>query len=825
MKLFRLRSGREIFNPLKDRSEESTKIDCEPDKMRRAIVYITAVKSSVERKTMDRRDFIKTTGTVIAGATLASGALKGSSATPGASGGDGRLVLPINRNWRYNRTFVEGAHGREFDDSGFERVVVPHTNARLPWHSFDDKTYEFVSIYRRRFKLPAEARGRHVFVDFEGVMTASTVWINGVKLGEYKGGYTPFSFDLTPHIDFSGENVLAVDVDSTERPDIPPFGHQIDYLTFGGIYREVSLRIVPGTFIENIFAKPKDVLSGKPSLDVDCFLQHLEASREALMLEVELRDGERVVVKGTQRVPPTEAAAEPMAHTVHLDNLGEIKLWDLANPNLYSVHVRVLRGTQLVDQDHRRVGFRKAEFTDHGFELNGKGIKLRGLDRHQTFPFVGQAMPGRCQRSDARILRNNLRCNIVRTSHYPQSRHFLDACDEIGLLVLEEIPGWQHIGDEPWKLISIDNVGRMIRRDWNHPSIILWGVRINESKDDHDFYTRTNALAHKLDATRQTGGIRYFQSSEFLEDVFTMNDFGFPLKPPNHPRYLNTEFVGHTYPTKTIDQVERLTEHMLRHARIHDQLASNPQYAGGIGWCAFDYNTHADFGTGDRICYHGVTDIFREPKLAAGFYKSQCDPSEEVVLEPAFHWARGDESIGFTKAWVCSNCDHLKFYIADKLVAEVDPNKTEFAHLRYAPFVADLSKAVGDWGDLRIEGYLQGKQVISKSMSGRGVDQKFVLLPDDTQLSADGADSARVVLRATDEFGAIRPFANDAIKLELDGPAEIIGDNPFALIGGTGAIWIRAKEQAGTVTLKATHPQLGTQQVRFEIAAAPAEVV
>ncbi len=774
---------------------------------------------------MDRRDFIKTTGTVLAGATLASGALAGSSALPGAAAGEGRMVFPINRNWRYNRAFVDGAHGRDFDDSGFERVVVPHTNARLPWHSFDDKQYEFVSIYRRHFKLPPEAKGRHVFVHFEGVMTASTVWINGVKVGDYKGGYTPFSFYLTPHIDFDGDNVLAVDVDSTERADIPPFGNQIDYLTFGGIYREVWLRVMPGTYIENIFAKPQDVLSGKPTLEVDCSLQHVEASREPLTIEVELRDGERSVAKATQRVPATDAVREAVTHTVHLDNLGAIKLWDLEHPNLYSVHVRLLRGTQLVDQDYRTVGFRKAEFTDHGFELNGKVIKLRGLDRHQTFPFVGQAMAGRCQRSDARILRKNLHCNIVRTSHYPQSRHFLDACDEIGLLVLEEIPGWQHIGDEPWKLISIDNVARMIRRDWNHPSIILWGVRINESKDDHDFYTRTNAVAHKLDPTRQTGGIRYFQSSEFLEDVFTMNDFGFPLKPPNHPRYLNTEFVGHTYPTKTIDQVERLTEHTLRHARIHDQLASNPQYAGGIGWCAFDYNTHADFGTGDRICYHGVTDMFREPKPAAGFYKSQCDPAEEVVLEPAFHWARGDESIGFTKAWVCSNCDHLKFYIGDRLVAEVDPNRTEFAHLRYAPFVADLSQAVFQWGDLRIEGYIKEKQVISKTLSGRGVDQKFALLPDDTKLNADGADSTRVVLRVTDEYGAIRPFANDAIKFDLEGPAEIIGDNPFSVIGGTGAIWIRAKEQPGTVTLTATHPWLGKQQVRFEIATAAPETV
>ena len=773
---------------------------------------------------MDRRDFLKTTSTVLAGTTLAKGLLAANPAAA-ASSGDGRLVFPINRNWRYNRSFDEGAHGREFDDSAFERVVIPHTNVRLPWHSFDDKEYEFVSIYRRRFRLPAEARGKRVFVDFEGVMTASTVWINGVNLGEYKGGYTPFSFDLTPHVDFDGENVLAVDVDSTERPDIPPFGYQIDYLTFGGIYREVWLRIVPTTFLENVFAKPKDVLSEHPSLDVDCFLQHTEASHEAHTLEVELREGERVLAKATQHVPSSEATTEAVAHTVHFENLSGIKLWDLDHPNLYSVHVRLLKGSALVDYDKRTIGFREAQFTDHGFELNGKIIKLRGLDRHQTFPFVGQAMPGRAQRSDARMLRKKLKCNIVRTSHYPQSRHFLDACDEMGLLVLEEIPGWQHIGDEAWKLISIDNVGRMIRRDWNHPSIILWAVRINESKDDHDFYTRTNALAHRLDPTRQTCGIRNFPASEFLEDVFTINDFGFPLQKPNHPRYLNTEFVGHTYPTKTIDNKERLTEHMLRHARIHDQLASDPQYAGGLGWCAFDYNTHSDFGSGDRICYHGVTDIFREPKPAAGFYKSQCDPSDEVVLEPAFHWARGDESIGFTMAYVCSNCDHLKFYIADKLVAEADPNKTEFANLRYAPFSVDLRHLINHWGDLRIEGYLNGKLAITRTLSGKGIDQKFALLPDDTSLNADGADTTRVVLRVTDEYGAVRPFANDSVKLVLEGPAEIIGDNPFALIGGTGAIWIRAKEQAGTARLTATHPRLGAQQVSFEIVASPPETV
>jgi beta-galactosidase len=174
---------------------------------------------------------------------------------------------------------------------------------------------------------------------------------------------------------------------------------------------------------------------------------------------------------------------------------------------------------------------------------------------------------------------------------------------------------------------------------------------------------------------------------------------------------------------------------------------------------------------------------------------------------------------------VCSNCDHLKFYIGAKLAAEADPDWTEFAYLPYPPFVVQFEPCHDAWGDMRIEGYLQGKKVIEKTLSGKGVDQKFTLLPDDTSLIADGADSTRVVLRVTDEFDAIRSFANDAIKLELEGPAELIGDNPFAVVGGTGAVWIRAKEEPGTVRLTATHPVLGKQHLEFEIRPAAPEAV
>ena len=766
---------------------------------------------------LPRRDFLKTTSAGLAGLGL----LPAFSIT-GQAQSSPRRVFPLNHNWLYSDKVLPNAASLTLDDSRFERVTIPHTNKLLPWHGFDDKSYQFISLYRRHFKLPIAMRGKRIFVDFGGVMTAAVVSFNGQRLGEYRGGYTPFSFELTPHINWRGDNVLAVEVDSTERPDIPPFGGEIDYLTFGGIYRDVSLRVVTSTYIENVFAKPVNVLKDDRRVDVRVFLNSQGSFSGALKVTIELRDGNQVLATTSDELPPVGAPH----YDFRLANLRSIHLWDLDRPKLYQVHVRMQSGSGLLDEYQTTIGFREAVFREDGFFLNGRHLKLRGLNRHQTYPYVGQAMPARVQRRDALILKNELKCNIVRTSHYPQSPHFLSACDEIGLLVFEEIPGWQHIGDQQWKDLSVHYVDAMIRRDWNHPSIILWGVRVNESRDDHDFYKRTNELARSLDDSRQTGGVRFRYDSEFLEDVFTMNDFQIPLRPPNRPRYLNTEFIGHMYPTKRNDNVERITEHTMRHARVHNQLASDKRYAGGLGWCAFDYNTHANFCSGDRVCYHGVSDIFRIPKPAAGFYKSQCDPKEEIVLEPAFDWARGDRNETFTIAMICSNCDHVKIYMADRVVAELDPDRKEFPHLKHPPFVANIRSAFGGpWGDLRMDGYIAGKKVISKTMSGKGADQQFHLEADDRELIGDGIDATRIVMRVTDEYGGARPFATGAIALSVTGPGEIIGDNPFSLFGGVGAVWIKTTQAPGVIRLVAKHPTLGSKTVEIRVKRAPAVLI
>ena len=731
-----------------------------------------------------------------------------------------RRVFELNRRWLFGGKARAGVSAPGFDDAAWQKITLPHSNVRLPWHSFDEHSFQYVSAYRRHLRGLPEWKGKRVFLDFAGAMTAATVTVNGHKFDEYQGGYTPFHFEITPHLKYDADNVIAVELDSRERSDIPPFGENIDYLTFGGIYRGVQLRVVPQTFIDNVYAKAMAPLSGEKSVAVRCYLQGPIAS--AATLTAELRDGATVLKSASVTV--TKEAAY---HEIQLDSLPPIELWNLQKPKLYSVVVR-LAGSGGHDEYVTRIGFREARYTPDGFMLNGERVKLMGLNRHQTFPYVGGAMPDRVQRRDAWILRRELHCNIVRTSHYPQSPAFLDACDELGLLVLEEIPGWQHIGDRAWQDLAVRNVGAMIQRDWNHPSIVLWGVRINESADNHDFYTRTNALAHSLDDARQTGGIRYLYDTELLEDVMTMNDFGFPLRPPNHPLYMNTEFCGHMFSTKRSDNVERVAEHVAKHARVHDQLASDNRYSGGTGWCAFDYNTHHNFGSGDHICYHGVSDIFRIPKPAAYFYASQCSPEEQVVLEAGFFWSQGDRSAagGVHRVPVLSNCDHLKVYWNGELSQELDPDRTTYPHLKHPPFTMDLGELpLSPWNDVKIEGYIGGQLRKTLMLSGSGKDADFKVVADDAELTGDGSDATRVVVMVTDEYGNMRPFATAAIALSVTGPAEIIGENPLVPAGGAAAIWLRAKEGAGVVNLAATHPFLGKRSIAIRVKAAEPDVV
>lgn len=396
-----------------------------------------------------------------------------------------------------------------FDDSGFERVTVPHCVVPLSWRDWEPSTWEDVWIYRRHFDLPGSARDQRVFLDFEGVLSAATLWLNGDSLGEHRGGYLPFSHEVTGRLR-ERDNVLAVVVDSRWLP-VPPSGHPggsagVDYMQPGGIYRSVAVRAVPQVFVADVFARPVSVLDPeRRRVEVECTLDAAGAAAGDAEVVVELRSAAgAVVARETVAVELTGPGS--VTGQVTLSSLGEVALWDVDEPNLYEVVATLRIGGSVVHSSRTRIGFREARFENDGFFLNGRRVKLFGVNRHQIYPFAGMAMPDRVQRRDAEILRDEFNCTMVRCAHYPQAAAFLDACDELGMLVYEEIPGWQYVGDAAWQDLVVRDVGEMIRRDRNRPSVVTWGVRINESQNFPELYSRTDSLAKQLDPSRQTSG-------------------------------------------------------------------------------------------------------------------------------------------------------------------------------------------------------------------------------------------------------------------------------------------------------------------------------
>jgi beta-galactosidase len=730
-----------------------------------------------------------------------------------------RSVIAFNESWTFHEGFTPALAK---DLSAGQSISLPHNAVELPFNYFDEKSYQRAFTYQKILRWLPEFTGREVSLVFDGAMADAVVFLNGEEIIAHKDGYTPFTARLTDRL-VEGDNLITVKIDGSENPEIPPFGGRIDYLTYAGIYRDVWLKVTDPVSIANLKIETTEVLSDAKSATVRCDFSNPRG--------LDFRGAVTAILRDSNGRELATATSETSGESVTLafKGLTGLSLWDIDSPVLYEMSVELTsdRGSDLYSS---HFGFRTAEFTVDGFRLNGRLLKIRGLNRHQSYPYVGYAAGRSAQERDAEIMKNTLKCNLVRTSHYPQSKWFLDHCDRIGLLVFEEIPGWQHIGGLTWKQESVKNVRRMIERDWNHPSIIIWGVRINESKDSHDFYLETNRLAHELDATRQTGGVRFILDSEFLEDVFTMNDFilgNEELPGQNRPRtalrsqkectgltktvpYLITEFGGHMFPTKIYDQEQRQAEHVRRHLEVLNAAYGDPNISGAIGWCMFDYNTHKDFGSGDRICYHGVMDMFREPKFAAYVYASQCGPSEEVVMKPVTFWARGERNIGgVLPLIILTNCDEVELRYGS-LVKRVGPDRETFAHLPHPPVVIDhrhfTRDELGVWGmqweDAHFTGFVGGQAVAELDMVADPLPTTLQVEADSQTIRTRDRDSTRVIVRALDQVGSRIPFLNDVVSLKVNGPARVVGPQSIPFQGGTTGFWLESTGLPGTISVE-----------------------
>lgn len=622
----------------------------------------------------------------------------------------------LNDDWYFTGEFTNDLLAPDMDMGKLQKVRVPHTVCETPYHYFDEKCYQMVSGYRRTIHVEDAWRKGHLILTFEGAAHEATVYINGQQAVKHYSGYTAFSVDIVPYLAAGSEQIVAVRLDSRETLNQPPFGKSIDYMTYGGIYRDVYLDVKNQYYITDIYAATPDALKDEKTLKADVTVNEYV---EGLTIAARLDTWTEIPAEEDEDLQHWDfEEADVRFRTSCLTyKVNGAELWDVEMPYLYVLSIDLKKDGVVVDTKKVRVGFREAVFEADGFWLNGRVLKLRGLNRHQSWPYVGYAMPKSPQQLDADLLKWELGANMVRTSHYPQSQHFIDRCDEVGILVFTEIPGWQHIGDTRWKKIAVRNVREMITQYRNHPSVILWGVRINESADDNAFYYKTNQVARELDVYRQTSGVRNFAGSYLYEDVYAYNDFsqeddyaGCKLKSEvtsdeMKPYYIS-EYCGHMYPSKMWDEEQQRLSHALRHANVLNDIQENDDIAGGTGWCMFDYNTHKNFGSGDGVCYHGVMDMFRNPKLAAAVYKSQTE--QELVCEVS-----SDMNIGACPAGkqgdVCvfTNADSIRLYRDTEFIKEFYPNEMSYGAMAHPPILID------DW----IGGQMAEKEGLSENIA------------------------------------------------------------------------------------------------------------
>lgn len=755
------------------------------------------------------------------------------------------MDIAFNNDWLFTENF----------DAGFDEAVsvrLPHTAKEIPYNYINCRDYQMVCGYRKIFTAPGDWQGKKLILRFDGAAHEATVFCNGERVGYHACGYTAFCVDITDLVRLGGENVIDVRLDTRESLNIPPFGFVIDYLCYGGLYREVTLEVKEPEYIKEVLIENTGLREIRVRIASECG-----------SLVTDIVDNSGAVI----------SSAVGKAFEL---NVPEAELWSVDSPALYTARVRAMRGGECVDEKRLRFGFRTVKFKSDGFYLNGERLKIRGLNRHQAYAYVGYAMPRSVQELDAEILKNELGVNAVRTSHYPQSQHFISRCDELGLLVFTEIPGWQHIGDEDWKRQAVKNTDEMVRQYMHHPSIMLWGVRINESQDCDELYRRTNAVAHTLDSGRQTSGVRYIEKSRLLEDVYAYNDFSHcgdnaGLKPKKsvtakkHNGYLVSECNGHMFPTKAFDDERHRLDHALRHAKVLDAMYADDDISGIFPWCMFDYNTHQDFGSGDGICYHGVMDMFRNPKLASAVYASQSEDKPCCVVSSSMDI--GEHPAGdIGRVYVFTNADCVRLFKDGVFVREFAPSREEYPALPHPPVIIDdfigellitqegfdektaaavkecllavakfgpsslppkilakfarlmllkgfkfsdgvelYGKYIGNWGGeatkWRFDAVKGGKLICSVTRSP-GQRVHLEVSTSKTQLcEGDTYDAAAVRIRAVDEHGNLAPYWQEPVILKCSGPIMLIGPEIISLKGGSGGCYVKTCGSSGSAEL------------------------
>lgn len=774
-----------------------------------------------------------------------------------------KKTVQLNDGWLFSTGFMPEWLDPSFDYAGFVSVDLPHNAAALP-SEYSFSGGEGVYTYVRTLTPDEKYDGSKIELCFDGVIGYAEVYVNGMFVTSNRGD-GPFAVDVSAPIRIGIENRITVRAGLGKKAARHDFSKNVTLFPFGGIHREVSLRVGDGAEISDVFVKT-EIGEKSCALTAEVTLgdYYPDSEIHAALFDA---DGEEVGNIASKAV---------LGKTVTLTGqVNDAKLWTIEKPAMYSLKLALAYGNRIMDEHEVYFGFRSAVFKRDGFYLNGERLKLIGLNKMDAFPVLGRAVPPSLQRYDVLKLKE-LGCNVVRT-HGLFSKSFIRECDKEGLLVIEDVGGDGVVGDVSMRETLIREIEKTVLRDRNSPSVIAWGVRVNDSPDCDELYFKTNKAARDHDPTRATLGSRGFMSSRLYEDVFAFNDYA--LKSPISRLkgtsalfvpYFISEHSGRFFSARRYsDEAVKLAQ-AEKHLSVVNEVQKNKSVTGCAGMAFADFDG-VRCGTAS-VTHCGVLDENRMYKPAAFFYRSQSDAKPMIYVCPVLPGKELRDGIT-----VYTDCDSIRLYRDGSIVGEFFPDRKAYAGLKHPPikikdFIGNLpitsdsltekqnkllkylvGKARRKGGtyfsaidktamlflkkqltfeaveslaakyafapaNFVLEGIKGGETVVKKQLSGDRGEVKIVLSASQTRICPSTSyEAVLVTVELTDSCGNRLENEFSPIRISVAGELKLIGDSVISLVGGTAGFFLITTHYDGTAAVT-VETRVGSETIELEVA-------
>ena len=744
-------------------------------------------------------------------------------------------IAPIEISLRDDWSFFRLSAGETFDpsslpDAGWTEVTLPHT-AKVEPRIVTDQ-WQGDALYMRDIIVPEAWQGKAIWLRFEGAMMLGRVYLNGEEIFEHRGGYLPFTIDLSNKLRFGRNNRLLVHLDNRDNPLTGPKPlASLDFNYYGGLYREVRLYVRDSLHITDeiladraaggsIFVTYPNVTQARAEVSVKTHVANTGAVLRQFSIDHTLMDGDRIVASFTSG-SMNLASEDDLQHTA-VFTVESPKLWSPRFPVLYNLTTRIVSGDRVVDNRKTQIGIRRIGISKEGFSVNGEKMFLRGVNRHQEYPYVGYALSPNADYRDAKLIKE-AGFDYVRLSHYPHSRHFMRAADELGLVLLNAILGWQYYNPDPAFSEHVKQTCRdLVRRDRNHPSVIAWECSLNESRMPSALVDALNGIVHEEYPGDQAWSAGWVPEGYDIYLQARQHRLPHPETPIPAKPYIVSEYGDWEYYAQdagfnqdsweNLSEAERSSRQLLAHGEerllqqatnvqeAHNDNLSTPAFADGY-WAMFDYNR----GYADDLEASGLMSLERIAKPAYYFFRSQRNIEESSELYsagPFVHIANEWRLDSPRSVRVFSNADEVELFVNGESLGRHIPDRNRISNnLRHPPFTFETPRFAP--GTLEAVAYRNGMEIARHSVHTPGEPAGVV-----THLATRGIEPVEndllfVHARIIDQQGVNVPVTGRNIRFSVTEDLEVIGPDLASSENGTAAILVRVKDIGGEQSISA----------------------